>query len=193
MNILDENPCKKNRELRNCLLNLAELHYSFGLIGVSEYEERCDIAFWLADDEGVVLDPRAESFAEPENIDEHYSIEEKSVEKSQSEEQDGLLHFTLLGTWIFTKADPDYYPSVPHGHYRNQNKKWPKLNPYTGRVFDGQHQEDTKKRLTRNQMRSIWNCESFKSFCREMIVWYRETFPKYRFPVCDPLVLPRWR
>lgn len=81
---------------------------------------------------------------------------------------------------------------MPHGHYQHQNVKWPKLNPYTGRVFSSKHQEDNSQRLSKKDMTIIWSDESFKSFCREMIVWYQEQFPYHEFPVRRPLRFPIW-
>ncbi|WP_216712728.1 hypothetical protein [Pseudoalteromonas sp. TB64] len=109
-----------------------------------------------------------------------------------SNDNENWLEFLCLGIWVFTKADPDSYPSVPHGHFKNQNNKWPKLNPYTGRIFSAKHQEDKKQLLSKKQMRKIWSDEKFKSFCREMIIWYQEKFSYYEFPVRRPLRMPRW-
>lgn len=54
-------------------------------------------------------------------------------------ENQDWLEFVAFGHWYFTKSDPDPYPSTPHGHFQSANNPWPKLNPYTGRVFDAKH------------------------------------------------------
>jgi hypothetical protein len=103
------------------------------------------------------------------------------------------IEFLFQG-WVFTKADPDPYPSTPHGHWKNQNQKWPKLNPYSGRAFLTKHQEDVGKRLSKVQMKLLWSDEKFKDFCRAHIVWYRESFPFHDFGRSNKLLLkfPKW-
>lgn len=184
------------------LINLAKIHYKLGLIGYDEYRERIHVAAWLADANlGGECDPRADSGEKaPENSENESDLDDKEGavtsrsgnSQSTRHKDDDWIEFICLGTWVFTKADPDSYPSVPHGHYKNQNTKWPKLNPYTGRVFSSKHQEDTSRRLSKKQLKAIWSDTDFKSFCREMIVWYREEFPYYEFPVRRPLRMPRW-
>jgi len=189
--------------MRNTLITLAEIHYEFGLIGHDELRERIRVALWLADEiVGRTADPRTGSEEEAsaradhelQQGDEHVAATSRSSSSSKYSKDDdkNWIEFICLGTWVFTKADPDPYPSVPHGHYRNQNTKWPKLNPYTGRVFSSKHQEDANKRLSKKQMKEIWSDESFKSFCREMIIWYRETYPYYEFPVSRVLRMPKY-
>lgn len=188
--------------MHRTLINLAELHYELGLIGHDELIERVRIARWIseetsdsnADPRGTPSTPSQERSEVPE-LEAEYHEEVPAVaiiRRLRTSPDDNWMELVCLGTWVFTKADPDAYPSVPHGHYRNQNKKWPKLNPYTGRVFSDKHQEDSTKRLTKKEMQLIWSDENFKSFCREMIVWYRESFPYYEFPVRRPLRFPRW-
>lgn len=189
-------------KIRNTLLNLAELHLMFGFIGIDEFHERIEVALWLDDENDSANDPRCEEgdgsspekepVAEGDSVEMHVERKPSRVTASQAEEDDTRLEFLCLGVWIFTKSDPDSYPSVPHGHYKNKNTRWPKLNPYTGRVFSSKHAEDTSKRLTKNQMRIIWRDENFRNFCREMVVWYREQFPYFEFPTRRPLKMPIW-
>lgn len=176
------------------LINLADLHYKFGLIDYDEFNERYEVALWLADESCQdVVDPRADGTESCDETEGSGDDVESRVEciTSKENEQD-WLEFLFNREWVFTKSDEDSYPSVPHGHNKHQNMKWPKLNPYTGRVFSGKHQEVRKKRLSKEQMQALWTDEKFRSFCREMIVWYLEHQPHYRFPVSQPLRLPRW-
>lgn len=55
--------------MHRTLINLAEIHYDFGLIGHDEYRERIRVALWLADAQsGSEFDPRTDSDEEiPEN------------------------------------------------------------------------------------------------------------------------------
>lgn len=185
--------------MHNVLINLADFHYELGLIGYDEYVERIEIGYWLSDSfhfSEHSRDPRydvEESLnikerEKPDVYDESIGVE---AIDSESDSSEYYIKFICLGKWVFTKSDPDSYPSVPHGHYNDQNKKWPKLNPYTGRVFEAKNQENNKERLSKKEMKEIWQDEKFRSFCREMIVWYREQFPHYEFPVKRPLKLPR--
>ena len=183
--------------MKNTLIRLAETHYEFGLIDFAELDERIDVALWLADElPASVIDPRDDSIKHSdedlEDTKEDNAIQPGVSSTISNSNDDDWLELTLLNAWVFTKSDPDPYPSVPHGHYKNKNNKWPKLNPFTGRVFDKKHLEDSGKRLSKRQLRQIWTDEKFKSFCREMIIWYREMYPHHVFPVRRPLRLPRW-
>ncbi|WP_335901491.1 hypothetical protein ACOI2Q_07030 [Shewanella algae] len=179
--------------MRDLLINLAELHFEFGLIGRDELNERISVALWLNEELlSDVIDPRNENSEGDESHYDEIEGKEAGVTVSLKENSDDWIEFLFNGVWVFTKADADSYPSVPHGHFQSQTRKWPKLNPYTGRVFSSKHQEDTSKRLSKKQMRLLWRDEKFRSFCREMIVWYRETHKSYRFPVSNPCRLPIW-
>ena len=114
-----------------------------------------------------------------------------SSAKSKLDEDDTLA-FIAWKTWYFTGSDPDSYPSVPHGHYQNENNKWPKLNPYTGRVFSKKNQENTSMRLTKIDMKKLWGDVNFRNFCRAHIMWYMQNHSHYAFCVRNPLRLPRW-
>jgi hypothetical protein len=70
-------------------------------------------------------------------------------------------HLVMLTKWVFTAGDPDCYPSVPHEHFQKKTNSWPKLNPYTGRVFSAPHEEDKARRLTKEEMQILWIVEIF--------------------------------
>ena len=170
-----------------CLVNLAELHYHFGLIGLDEYEERCRVAEWLFDGSDQDTDPRSRDGNEPAREGEAEltpSDTAVAVQRSASNnpQDPNHLSFSFLG-WVFTKADPDPYPSTPHGHWKDQNNKWPKLDPYNGRAFRAKHNEDTAMRLKKPQMKVLWSDERFKDFCRGHLVWYMEAQPHHVFRV----------
>ncbi len=185
--------------MKSTLIILAEFHYELGFIGLDEYRERVHVALWLSG-ELDCGDPRLESPEEQindsrEKIEsENEAVISKNVsgKNTAASDKDNRLEFLCLNKWVFTKADPDSYPSIPHGHYKSQNNSWPKLNQSTGRVFSSKHQEDTSQRLSKKEMRLIWTDEKFKSFCREMIIWYQEQFPCYEFHVRRALRFPRW-
>lgn len=187
--------------MQNFLINMAEIHHKLGMISHDELWERVEVALWLTGDTEVSPDPR-ENLGEgtdpeeesPEKLGESDSVISKisDVNGGSINNDENWMEFLCLGVWVFTKSDPDSYPSVPHGHYKSQNKKWPKLNPYTGRVFMKKHQEDKSNRLSKKQLKIIWQDENFKSFCREMVVWYLEQYPYFKFSVPRPLRTPRW-
>jgi hypothetical protein len=179
------------------LLFLAELSFRLGLIGVDEYVERCDVAWWLGDEGAGIPDPR-----EPVGSDDRREKRQRPSHDAPGEpgrpegrsrhDEPDWLKFVFRNQWVFTRSDPDPYPSTPHGHLHDANRKWPKLNPYTGRVFKAKHQEDASMRLGKTEMRDLWTDEAFRAFCRSYILWYTEEFEHHRFSVAHPLHFPRW-
>lgn len=178
------------------LLVLAEFNFKLGLIDISEYMERRSVACWLADDDPSLADPREPNSAEgEESIEQADSVSNNELTQiagSGKPDDPGWLELLVLRKWIFTRSDPDPYPSTPHGHLHNANRPWPKLNPYTGRAFRAKHQEDEKLRLTKRQMRELWRMEAFRDFCRSYILWYVEAHPHHVFPVKHLTWFPRW-
>jgi hypothetical protein len=180
------------------LIVLAEISHFSGLIGWDEYLERLEVADWLFDDSASINDPRSAEteISEKEEAREKGSHESEPTSTERKDPEDPFLYFTTRGLtsrWVFTLSDPDRYPSVPHGHLNAASNAWPKLNPYTGRAFTRKYQEDLRLRLSRNEMRILWNDQAFRAFCRNHVVQYMGTFPTYRFPVSRPLHFPRWR
>jgi len=57
-----------------------------------------------------------------------------------------------LKEWVFHQYDPDFHPSVPHGHFQRRNQ--PKLDPYLGWVYRGSKQIDRKPRQA---IIDLWN------------------------------------
>lgn len=181
------------------LVTLADLHHGFGIIGIGEYIERCEVAGWLFDTTGLVVDPR-----DPDGEDGERRREEGegpadgdvTVGTADPIDPDdpGNQRLLLMG-WMFTKGDPDPYPSAPHGHWRSKDRKWPKLNPYTGRVYARNESEDVSRRLDRMQLHILWRDEAFKDFCRSHLVWFVETYPHHVFPVPKDRLFsfPRYR
>lgn len=187
--------------ITNTLMHLAELHHAYGLIGLSEYRERIEVALWLGED--GMMDPRlageeppdAGGVPEPEELPNYEVIVRPRNHPSGSAahlEPDDDLELIFMA-WRFTGADQDPFPSVPHGHLDSANRPWPKLNPYTGWAFKDPRNEEKSRNLSKKQMVLLWSDKRFRSFCRERVVWYMETFPKYRFPVSNPLRMPRYR
>jgi len=181
------------------LVSLANISFNLGIIGHSEYQERIDVAFWLADEDNKEHDPRIISDTASNG---HHNESEREVNGEDCEviigedrksilDKPDWMYLVAFKKWYFTKSDPDAYPSIPHGHLHSATRKWPKLNPYTGRAFKAKHSEDKSLRLTKMEMKILWRTEAFRDFCRSHILWYMEAYPLHSFPVRNPLRFPR--
>lgn len=183
--------------ITHTMLTLADLHFALGLIDGTEYEERTQIALWLATDRSTPSDPREPRVPDRDEMGgggEPASCGESRVSRAARSKADSpdWIELVLLSKWYFTRSDPDPYPSTPHGHLNSANQKWPKLNPFTGRVFIEKHQEETRHRLTKNEMKKIWRDPDFRDFCRSHIVWHMESHSGALATRKHPLRLPRW-
>lgn len=110
------------------------------------------------------------------------------------EEEDFVLHFSLnvpgLSNWYFRPGDPDYFPSIPHGHWNDL--EFPKLDAYLGWVYD--HFGKQIKRESRKNIVTLWNDEGFRLAAAKAVNHYLQTYPKYSgWRVANPLVLPKKR
>jgi hypothetical protein len=188
------------------ILLLSDLSYHLGIIGLAEMLERADIVRWLSEDDAAVRDPRGandiESRHEQSVRDEDVFVPvpgmppsgEGTGERKQVKREPPIIHFLALKRWYFTIGDPDCVPAVPDGHENAKTQKWPKLNPYTGRVFSDIHVEDVSRRLTRADMKALWRNPKFVEHCRQQVAWYADRYPRYAFPHARRgiLVFPRW-
>lgn len=175
------------------LIVLAELSFELGLIDVTEYEDRYRVAIWVGEDDTsleVHSDPREPPA--PESEPKESEDEHAQVGGSGKVDEPDWIELLVLGKWLFTKSDPDAYPSTPHGHLHSATREWPKLNPYTGRVFKQKHQEDATLRLSKMEMQRLWRDHAFRDFCRSYILLYVEAHPHYEFRVRNLLRFPRW-
>ncbi|OPA89654.1 hypothetical protein BFW86_14360 [Pseudomonas fluorescens] len=181
------------------LIYLSELSHILGLIGLAEFNERVEVWRWLITPDDRARDPRR---GRDETLDRQESRESQAPDNTSTIEQameddsaDQWTHLLVLNKWVFTIGDADCYPSVPHGHFRRKTNPWPKLNPYTGGVFVGPHQEDKTRRLTKAEMQMLWSDEEFLSYCHSQIEWYSQFAPQYQFVHArfGRNILPRWR
>lgn len=173
--------------MKNTLITLAEIHYDLGLIGHNEYCERIDVALWLSgqyDSEDPRELPHNYSPTQSSPLTVHNNS--RIVIHPQTQEK-----YLCMGVWIFTKADAESYPSVPFGFYKNPKQQWPKLDPYTGRIYRSKYQEDITQRLSKTDLTKLWADENLKSLCREITVWYQEQFRSYTFPVRNHMRMPK--
>lgn len=175
--------------MHNYIVLLSDLSYQIGLIGIAEYKERREMAYWLSSNGENKPDPRGSGHEEMELPRENDERPESDSSQGQgssgsanASDDDPNLKFLALNKWIFTVGDRDCYPSVPHGHLHRKTNEWPKLNPYTGRVFADIHAEDASLRLTKAEMKWLWNNEDFVEHCRKQVLWYSDFAPDYTFP-----------
>jgi hypothetical protein len=187
------------------ILLLSDISYSVGLIGLAEYDERYAIAQWLSSSDGSLLDPRGatgeahEQSVDPTRVEkdaEGMSTEGRSGASVSNERNpdDHWPTFRAFNKWLFTIGDRDCYPSVPHGHLHTKTNAWPKLNPYTGRVFTSVQVESVGDRLSMADMKVLWNDENFIDLCRKQVQWYSEFAPAYEFRQArfGKYIFPRW-
>jgi hypothetical protein len=111
-----------------------------------------------------------------------------------SEDADtGLLHFcaagrTGLSHWFFHQGDPDFFPSIPHGHRVSGKRK--KLDAYRGWIY---REDQQAGREPRWKIIALWNDEKFRAFASTAIAYYLAAFPGYQWRVPNPMRLPRLR
>lgn len=95
---------------------------------------------------------------------------------------------TGLHHWKFRQADPDFFPSIPHGHLRSNHRR--KLHAYRGWIYQDDRQIGREQRW---KIIALWNDEKFRSFASIAIQYYLVAYPRYVWPVPHPLRLPRRR
>lgn len=188
--------------MHHYIVLLSDLSYELGLIGIAEYEERREIAHWLSADGPP--DPRRSRYEKQERPPESDEVRESeglhpqggfgSANSIEENSPDRWSRFLALKQWMFTVGDRDCYPSVPHGHLHRKTNEWPKLNPYTGRVFSDVHVEDVARRLAKAEMKILWIDGDFVEHCRKQVLWYSDFSPDYEFPGArfGKLRFPRW-
>lgn len=136
---------------------------------------------WISDDIWLT---------EPLNINENDCNSNKILENKQ-ENTNGIFHFCStvvnLNMWEFHHYDPDYFPSIPHGHY-NGNKQ-PKLDVYLGWTYNGSRQIG---RVSRKDIIALWNDTKFRQFAIISIEWYLNKYKQYKgWRVKNPKRLPK--
>jgi hypothetical protein len=190
--------------MHHYIVLLSDLSYELGLIGLAEYEERRAIADWLSPAGQSLPDPRSHRHdeqehphvpdREQENKDAQPLGDSGSSNSPEEDPTDRWPRFLAFNKWMFTLGDRDCYPSVPHGHQHRKTNEWPKLNPYSGRVFSDVHSEDIGGRLKKAEMKKLWNDDDFIEHCRKQVLWYIDFAPEYRFPMArfGKLRFPRW-
>lgn len=94
-----------------------------------------------------------------------------------------------LSDWVFHQADADYFPSIPHGHWKGRAQ--PKLDPYTGWIYKDSNKT---RREQRRKIVALWNDQKFRQFASDAIDYYLGAYPYYGgWRVRNPRRLPRRR
>lgn len=170
--------------------NLSNLQYACGVIDIDELNERIQTYNEMV--EGDSREFRESSYGhEPKRS---YDENAKRAAISPQSKEDNIYRLVPMGLsykWVFTKGDPDPFPSVPHGHLDSQNASWPKLNPYTGWAYSASGKKI--ERLTKREMKTLWNDDAFVTFCYEHVSWFIGTYPHFHLPTKTPLRFPKWR
>jgi hypothetical protein len=175
--------------------------FDLGAIGDHGFRDRMRS---LAD---MLPDQLAVSLRQAIGLDESHFSDDEQREDTEGEalvtaiESDGgsrerntpVLEFVVrningMSRWYFRKADPDHFPSVPHGH--DDNMDWPVCDPYTGRVYDGKRNELQNRRLSRKTRIALWKDAKFRTFALAAIMYHENAFPYRPIRVRYPHRLP---
>lgn len=148
------------------------------VLRLSGVEQLSDNNWSLGNEEEAHSDlPREPTFFESDNPDEEFPYLYLIVGSH-----------TGLANWKFHLYDPDWFPSVPHGHEKNGGLL--KLDPYLGWVYRRSaqiHREDRWKII------ALWNDDKFRKAALRSINYYIEYHPDFRWRILDPRKLPRKR
>lgn len=193
-----------NADAASEFLRLSLYAFDAGLIGQTQLNARLAVLCQLAQhDDGAAqfaLKLLGDDFDDQQEFCEEESQEGPSDENARFksdgpyiDEVDQILAFKIISgplkAWEFHQADDDFFPSIPHGHYRG--RKQPKLDVYLGWIYTRTKQID---RMDRHLIVSLWNDRSFRSFARIAIKYYLDTYPGYTgWTVTDPRILPAIR
>ncbi len=194
---------------------LSKLEYDYGFISLNDYRLRLVTLFHLADNSKEIENYIFQIFGDVNLSETSYNVEgntnlsdielsdEDNSENENPESSNPLLHFTTSQAgaisklkWKFTIGDPDYFPSIPHGH-ATKNKKV-KLDSYLG-YFYNVSVPNTKAnsigRESRQYIIDLWNNDNFRTFAVNHIDWYLMNFSHYnwRVPKSRIKIIPRKR
>lgn len=189
----------------NDFLDLTVASRNFGIIDRTIFFERMFVLSMIGDPtdaatayaHGVV---RRNEWPSPEDEWGHMSdhgTEEKeegdAFESRWHHDEDGYVYFMKnageLRNWFFRPGDPDFFPSIPHGHW--ENRDFPKLDAYLGWLYNGSKQDG---RLKRKSIIALWNDQRFRDVAASAIDYYLTNHPHYNgWRVLNPRRLPRMR
>lgn len=116
------------------------------------------------------------------------ALQENCIDGEEGE--NGMLQLIAkvngFSAWHFNQYDPDFFPSVPHGHWKEKEAR--KLDVYLGWVYEGAEQVSREKRRL---IVDLWNNEEFRRFAETAIDYYLDHHPSYKgWRVSNPRKLP---
>lgn len=123
-----------------------------------------------------------------EELKAEITIRQDCVDGEADENSSLLLIAKVNGfsSWHFHQYDPDFSPSVPHGHWKEMETR--KLDAYLGWIYEGTRQVSREKR---SLIIDLWNNEEFRCFAATAIDYYLDHHPSYkRWRVSNPKKLP---
>ncbi|OXM83691.1 hypothetical protein [Paenibacillus rigui] len=198
-------------------IDLTELSLEYGYITIFELIQRYKTAVTLIDKDNplrnMIIRRLTYHGVDLKSLDKEFEFDE--LDRSSSEqkgleqegtEQEGLAQVGLKKKdndkldlirasgkykWNFRAGDPDFFPSIPHGHnYMNINIK---LDPYRGEVFDILHDKQLKSE-DRKFIIQLWNDDEFRDVARKAINHYATNVnPGFAWRVPNYKRLPRKR
>jgi hypothetical protein len=100
----------------------------------------------------------------------------------------------ILGEkWVFNKGDPDFFPSVPHGHLKNRLPI--KLDAYRGYTYDTAHANTPCARETRTFIVGLWRDSKFRRLAYEAVRHFIQINPSFNWlhqrGIVSPLRFPK--
>lgn len=180
---------------------ISRIEFELGFISIMDYYYRLVTLYHLTDKSEEIRKYLIRIFGEA-NISESYYLDEQDYDTNdrQSKESrnkngddqestDPTLHFITpktgkISKWEFIKGDPDFFPSIPHGHaIINESIK---LDSYQGYYYNVTNSNDKPKstgRESRKYMIELWNNDKFRIFAIDQIDWYLQTYPSFTWRV----------
>ena len=187
------------RKASKAYFDLSRFSYIFDLVGWMHFLDRMsvlkditrpkdpihvratrilEIEEWLQNDQWL---------DEPNEINTEESI--RVIVQRKGEAFLFLVGIPGLQNWYFHQYDDDFFPSIPHGHWKG--KKRQKLDSYLGWVYDGSKQT---RREQRSLIIRLWNDEGFREFSATAVDYYMSHHPHYTgWRVSNPKRRPRKR
>lgn len=192
--------------------HLSRLEYFLGFISLHDYQLRLLTLYDLSGRSDEVLKELPANFIErnfqryiyPEysEFSESYIEAGEEINISQVKlNEDPVMYFITskagnFTNWLFRVGDPDFFPSIPHGHGVRNSKV--KLDCYLGYFYDTRIVDPKKRnvgRESREYIIDLWNNDKFRTLAINSIDWYLNSFPHFvwRVPVKRIRTLPKKR
>ncbi|RYF86207.1 MAG: hypothetical protein EON98_04365 [Chitinophagaceae bacterium] len=190
---------------------LSNIEFEFRLISLHDYHTRLLTLYNLTDFNPAVIELIVDNMQfEPDRIE--YESDEVGDEALRGltsngttsdfhneDDRDNALEYITqrpgkYSKWAIRAGDPDYFPSIPHGHSVKNDKI--KLDCYLGYIYnvaDNAKKRNVIDREHRTYIIDLWNDDSFRTVAMRAIDWYMDTFPLYNWRVSKPRLLPRKR